>query len=250
VPVRSSSRSASVDLPWSICAMMTKLRMCFWSNGLGREPNTVLRGIALLTLVSAAACQAPAPATPTPASAPPPPTAPAAKPTSAASIASPSAAPVGSPSPQPLAAPTPPAVGTSRVDILNAANAAFAKGDLATASGLYERVLNTPPAGEPATTTAAINDFAHFRDMVTLLAAGREDDARAQLDALQKSDANAAFARLANQLWDQYGMVGQLRGACVQLQPEITSQAGATLTALRGLGVNVDAQTLCAPPTS
>jgi len=86
--------------------------------------------------------------------------------------------------------------------------------------------------------------------MVTLLAAGREDDARAQRDALQKSDANAALARLANQLWDQYGMVGQLRGACAQLQPEIISQAGATLTALQGLGVNVDAQTLCAPPTS
>jgi hypothetical protein len=200
-----------------------------------------------------AACQAPAPATPTPAIAPPPTTAPAAKPTSAASVASPSAAvSAASPSPTaaPAAAPIAPAVGTSRVDVLNAANAAFAKGDLSTASGLYERVLNTPPSGEPATTTAAINDFAHFRDMVTLLAAGREDDARAQLDALQKSDANAALARLANQLWDQYGMVGQLRGACVQLQPEIASQAGATLAALAGLGINVDAQTLCAPPTS
>ena len=86
--------------------------------------------------------------------------------------------------------------------------------------------------------------------MVTLLAGGREDEARAQLDALQKSDANAALARLASQLWDQYGMVGQLRGACAQLQPEIISQAGATLTGLQGLGVTVDAQTLCAPPTS
>ena len=149
-----------------------------------------------------------------------------------------------------MAAPTAPAVATSRVDVLNAANAAFAKGDLSTASGLYERVLNTPPSGEPAPTTLVINDFAHFREMVTLLAGGREDEARAQLDALQKSDANAALARLASQLWDQYGMVGQLRGACAQLQPEIISQAGATLTGLQGLGVTVDAQTLCAPPTS
>jgi hypothetical protein len=27
VPVRSSKRSASVDLPWSMCAMIEKLRM-------------------------------------------------------------------------------------------------------------------------------------------------------------------------------------------------------------------------------
>ena len=46
------------------------------------------------------------------------------------------------------------------------------------------------------------------------------------------------------------GMVGQLPGACAQLQPEIISQAGTTLTGLQGLGVTVDAQTLCAPPTS
>jgi len=136
------------------------------------------------------------------------------------------------------------------VDVLNAANAAFTRGDLPTASSLYERVLNTPPSGEPAATTSAINDFAHFRDMLTLLAAGREDDARAQLKALQESDPNAPFARLANQLWDQYGMVGQLRGACAQLQPQIVSQAGAALTTLQGLGVNVDAQTLCATRTS
>ncbi len=55
--------------------------------------------------------------------------------------------------------PTAPPVGTSRVDTLNAANAAFARGDAANASGLYERVLNTPPTGEQAATSSAINQF-------------------------------------------------------------------------------------------
>jgi hypothetical protein len=81
--------------------------------------------------------------------------------------------------------------------------------------------------------------------MVALLAAGNEDEARAHLDALRQADANAAFARLASQLWDQYGMVGQLRGACAQLEPQITSQAGPTLGILQSAGVSVDASTLC-----
>jgi hypothetical protein len=29
--VSSRMRSASVDLPWSMCAMIEKLRMCAWS---------------------------------------------------------------------------------------------------------------------------------------------------------------------------------------------------------------------------
>src|SRR5262249_54733833 len=33
VPVRSRRRSASVDLPWSMCAMIEKLRMCAVSRG-------------------------------------------------------------------------------------------------------------------------------------------------------------------------------------------------------------------------
>src|SRR5262249_46374803 len=33
VPVRSSRRSARVDLPWSMCAMIEKLRMCAVSRG-------------------------------------------------------------------------------------------------------------------------------------------------------------------------------------------------------------------------
>lgn len=148
--------------------------------------------------------------------------------------------------PTPVAAP--PAAGSGRVDVLNAAEAAFARGDLSSASGLYERVLNTPTTGESAPTTKAINDYAHFRAMVSLLADGREDDAKAQLDALQQADATAPFARLASQLWDQYGMIGSLRGACAQVQPQIASQAGATLAALQGLGVGVDAGSVCRAP--
>jgi hypothetical protein len=119
---------------------------------------------------------------------------------------------------------------------------------LTTASGLYERVLNTPSTGEDASTTAALNGFAHFRDMVTLLADGREDQAHAQEQALQQADPNASLARLAAQLWDQYGMVGQLPGACAQLQPQVASQAGPSLATLTKLGVTVDATTLCSVP--
>jgi len=192
-----------------------------------------LRGLALLVLFGVVACQSPAPPTPTPTV--------ARAPTQAAA-----AVPTPVPTPVPTLSPTAlaPAVGSSRVDVLNSANAAFTRGD-ATAAELYERVLNTPPTGESADTTKLINGFAHFRAIVTLLMAGREDDARVHLDALQQSDPSAPLARLANQLWDQYGMVGQLGGACAQLQPQIASQAGPTLTALQGLGVSVDAQTLC-----
>jgi hypothetical protein len=144
---------------------------------------------------------------------------------------------------------SPPSVSATRIDTLNVANAAFTRGDLSTASGLYERVLNTPPTGESATVTAAINGFASFRDVVTLLADGREDDAKAQVDALQQADATGAFTRLAAQLWDQYSMVGAVRGACSQIQPQITSQAGPTLRALQAAGVSVDPATLCSVPS-
>ena len=165
----------------------------------------------------------------------------------------PAVAPTPLPAPVPTSAPptpnsAPPATSTGRVDVLKAADAAFAGGDLATATGLYERVLNTPTTGEAAPTTAAINQYAHFRDMVSLLADGREDDAKTQLDALQQADASAPFARLANQLWDQYGMVGGLRGACAQVQPQIALQAGATLAALQSQGLSVDPATLCSAP--
>jgi hypothetical protein len=142
----------------------------------------------------------------------------------------------------------PPAQGAGRVEVLNAADAALDGGDAATASGLYERVLNTPTTGESGATTSAINEYARFRDMVALLADGREDDAKEQRDALQQADASAPLARLGAQLWDQYGMAGSLRGACAQMQPQIASQAGATLATLQGAGVSVDPSTLCSAP--
>ena len=140
-----------------------------------------------------------------------------------------------------------PPTGSSRVDVLNAANAAFTRGDLTNADGLYERVLNTPTTGETSDQTTTINSFARFRGMVSLLGDGREQDAKAQVDALQQADASGSMTRLAAQLWDQYSMVGSLRGACAQLQPQIATQAGPTLAALQALGVSVDPQTLCSP---
>jgi hypothetical protein len=131
---------------------------------------------------------------------------------------------------------------------LNSANSAFASGDLPTASSLYERVLNTPPTGEAQEEQRAIDEFAGFRAIVSLLATGKEDQARSQLDAMQKADPNAPFARLGNQLWDQYSMVGGVRGACSQLQPQAASQAAPTLQTLQGVGVNVDAADICKLP--
>jgi len=177
-----------------------------------------LFSVALVVLVG---CQAAVPAVPT------------------ATLAVPTASPV----------PTAPPVGSARVETLNAANAAFRSGDLKTAAGLYDRVVNTPPGqSEAAAATAAINDFARFRGLVTLLADGREDEARTNLQELQKRDPSSPLARLGSQLYDQYGMTGQLRGACAQLQPQVTSQAGPTLATLQGLGVAVDAPTLCSVP--
>jgi hypothetical protein len=144
---------------------------------------------------------------------------------------------------------TPPAASASRIDALNAANTAFRSRDLETAAGLYERVVNTPAApGETPAASAAITDFARFRRLVTLLADGREDDARAQLDELQGRDPSAPLARLGSQLYDQYGMTGQLRGACAQLQPQVATEAGPTLATLKALDVDIDAPTLCSVP--
>jgi hypothetical protein len=133
--------------------------------------------------------------------------------------------------------------------VLTAANAAFERGDTANAAALYQRVLNTPPtAGESAEISSAIDGLARFRAIVTLLAAGRESEARQQLDALEQRDQTAPFARLAAQLWDQYGMTGQLRAACAQLRPQIDTQAGPVLAALQAAGVSVNPNALCAPP--
>jgi hypothetical protein len=140
-------------------------------------------------------------------------------------------------------------VGSSRVEVLNAANAAFTRGDLAGAAPLYERVVNTPPNGESAEQTAAIDGLAHFQALVALLASGSEDQAKSHLTALQQRDGNAPFARLASQLWDQYSMVGGVRGACSQLQPQIPTVVGPTLQMLQSMGVTIDAQSLCKLPT-
>src|SRR5260370_23854030 len=222
-----------------MCAMMTKLRIWACAAGSG-EPNTVpasarpFRHLAYVcALLIVAACQAPAPPTPTSA---PQPTAPA----------RPTAVP-----PTVAAKPTavPPAASSTRVETLNAANLAFRTGDLKTAAGLYDRVINTPPdQAEAAVATSAIDDYARFRGMITLLADGREDEARADLQELQKRDPSSPLARLGSQLYDQYGMTGQLRGARAQLQPQVTTQAGPTLATLQGLGVAIDAPTLCSVP--
>src|SRR5437868_3968668 len=90
----------------------------------------------------------------------------------------------------------PPTVTAGRIDVLNQADSAFTRADFSTASGLYERVLNTPPTGESGQTTSSINGFARFRDAVSLLQLGRQDDAKAQVDALQRDDATGPMARL------------------------------------------------------
>ena len=46
-------------------------------------------------------------------------------------------------------------------------------------------------------------------------------------------------------MWDQYGMTGQVRSACAQIQPQVASQAGPVYAALRADGVTVDAGNLC-----
>jgi hypothetical protein len=204
---------------------------------------TRLRGWLLSALLIAlVGCQAPA--TPTPTAVPLAPTAVPSAPTPAP--APPTAARPTAAQPTPAPQPTALAVGTSRVETLNAADAAFGKGDLKTAASLYDRVVNTPPpTGEAPAATQAIDQLADFRAMVILLADGSDDDAHARLEQLQKRDATAPLARLGGELYDQYGMTGQLRGACAQLQPQIATQAAPTLTTLQGLGVSVDPATLC-----
>jgi hypothetical protein len=195
-------------------------------------------GVVLLVL---AGCQPSAPSAPTPA----PPRAP-----TPTVLAAPTPTSIVAPTPtrRVAATPTAPAATSSRVETLNTANSAFRSGDFKMAAGLYERVLNTPPTGESDAARSAIDDLADFRAMVALLADGREDDSRAHLDSLQRRGPNAPLARLGNQLWDQYGMIGQLRGACAQLQPQVASQAGPELATLQGLGVSIEPQTLCSVP--
>lgn len=206
----------------------------------------------LVVLLSAVlACQSPAASptsapvsAPTPASSLVPATAPPASPTSvpvAVASAPPSPAPTTAPTTAPAAAPN---VSASRVDVLNAASAAYARGDASGAAALYERVINTPPPASEGAAAQTITDFARFESVIALLAAGRESDARTQLDALEARDSTAPLARMGAQLWDQYSMSGGLRGACAQLQPQI-GQAAPAIAALQGAGVAIDAATLC-----
>jgi hypothetical protein len=140
------------------------------------------------------------------------------------------------------------AVGSPRVDVLNAANAAFQRGNMTEAAQLYERVANTPAApGEPPPAQVAVNDFAHFRAMLAFLAAGDEDQAREHLEALRSRDQNAPLARLGAQVWDQYGMTASIKAACVQAQAN-ANQAAQVLSALQALGVSVDPNSLCSVP--
>jgi hypothetical protein len=153
---------------------------------------------------------------------------------------------------QPVAQPTPSAVpvGATRVDALNAADAAYRAGDAHTASELYDRVVNTPPgAAEAAGLTNAIDGLARFRAMLALVAIGDEERAKQELVASQEHDANAPLTRLAGQFWDQYGMTAQLRAACTQLRPQV-STADATLATLTAAGVTVQSDTLCSTPGS
>lgn len=211
----------------------------------------------LLIALLVSACGSPAPPSPTAAPVAQPTTAVSPSPAAAvspspAAAVSPSAAPAVSPSaaasPSPAAAAPP--VGSARVDVLKSANAAFASGDLTNASSLYERVLNTPPTGEGPAEQRAIDQFARFRAMISMLATGKEDQAKTELQAMDKAEPNGPLTRLGDQLWDQYSMVGGVRGACSQVQPQVGTQAGPTLQALQAMGVTVEANDLCKLPNA
>ncbi|MBV9170231.1 MAG: hypothetical protein JOZ81_09140 [Chloroflexi bacterium] len=108
--------------------------------------------------------------------------------------------------------------------------------------------MTNTPANEAPELATAITDFAYFRGAIALLASGNEDEARAQLDALQTRDASSPLSRVGAQMWDQYGMTAQLRGACAQVQPQITTQAAQTFATLSAAGVSVDPATVCSVP--
>ncbi len=169
------------------------------------------------------------------------------------------------PSPTPTTSPSPPAAsgspsatappatpvptGASRTQVLAAGNDAFRRGDLKTATELYERVVNTPPgAGESAALTAAVDGLARFRAMVALTTLGEEDNARDHLERLRASDPNGPFTRLAGQFWDQYGMTANVRAACNNVRPQVAAQAGAALATLRDAGVAVEPDAVCSVP--
>jgi hypothetical protein len=155
------------------------------------------------------------------------------------------ATPASAASPEIVAAPP---TGASRVDVLNAADAAYRAGDTQHAAELYDRVVNTPPAtSESPDLTRAVDDLARFRALLLLASAGNDADARAELASMQQDDPNGALTRLAAQFWDQYGMTAQLRAACAALRPQL-GVAEATFTTLAAAGASVRADALCTSP--
>ncbi len=195
---------------------------------------------------------APPTAAPTVAAPRTPPRANAPTPTTSATRApapAPATPPRATAAPTPTAAPAAPVpVGTSRAEVVNAADRAFQSGNTRAAIELYDRALNTPPAqGEAPSLTTAIDTYARFRAMLALVASGRDDEARQQLAALRAHDANGPLTRLAGQFWDQYGMTAQAKASCAQLRPQLATAAPALAT-LRGAGVTVDPDRLCTVP--
>ncbi len=150
------------------------------------------------------------------------------------------------PSPSPAAIQSPVPVGTARLGVLNAANDAFAAGDLRRSAELYQRVINTPPStGESATLSGALNTFARFRSVVALAALGEEDEARANLEALQQHEPGSAMTRLADQFWHEYGQTADAKAACASVAPQLASVNFAEIGILEGAGAPLDPKALC-----
>ena len=133
--------------------------------------------------------------------------------------------------------------------MLTAANQAFDRRDLAAATDLYQRVLNTPGGtGEQASLSGAIDGYASFRSVIARLLLGREDEAREQYEDTLRRDANAPFTRLSQQFWVQYSMTADVAAACAQTTPQVGTQASAQLGALAAAGVDVAADRVCSVP--
>ena len=147
-------------------------------------------------------------------------------------------------------APTPTVAGAVPVDVprtqvLVAADDAFQRGAPAAADELYRRVLGTPPRpGETRATQDAVEQYARYREVLSQLLLGREDQARSQLRQLEERLPDAPFTRLAAQLWEQYGMTADVRAACASVQAQV-EQVRPVLEVLGQAGVVVDAATVC-----
>lgn len=140
-------------------------------------------------------------------------------------------------------------VAVPRLQLLRAANVAYAQHDLQTAIDLYEQAATTPPSSEESTTTsAAIDGLARFRELVGLTAIGDEEQARRQVALLAADQRDEPFARLAAQFWDQYGMTSSARAACAQLAPQVETQARPALETLGSLSVQLRHDEVCVVP--